>query len=183
MILFGLLRSAIYWSLSFIYWEHTARYRGVCEPCSPIPPALQSGAILLQHTVAEFGARPRSPFQPCIVRVFQAQRQNITASAAPFGNSASVLLGACPTMLPLPDEKRWEIIQCFKSQKSVGLVSRALKIDRKVVKRWINRYNSTGGVAARKLSGRKPSLTTSQAALALERLTSCSTSTASRGRH
>ena len=88
------------------------------------------------------------------------------------------LLGACHAMTPLPDEKRWEIIQSFKSLKSVALVSRALKLDRKVVRRWIDRYNSTGSVAARKPGGRKPSLTTSQAALALERLTSCSTSTA-----
>ena len=81
-------------------------------------------------------------------------------------------------MTPLPDEKRWEIIQSFKSLKSVALVSRALNLDRKVVRRWIDRYNSTASVAARKPGGRKPSLTTSQAALALQRLTSCSTSTA-----
>ena len=71
-------------------------------------------------------------------------------------------------MAPLSDEKRWEIIQSSKSLKNIALVSRTLKLDRKVVKRWISRYNSTGAVDARKPTGRKPSLTTSQAALALK---------------
>ncbi len=60
--------------------------------------------------------------------------------------------------MPTNEEARWAIIFKYQELKGIEAAARACGVSREVARRWIKRYESTGGVQQLQKSGRKPSL-------------------------
>lgn len=73
-------------------------------------------------------------------------------------------------MAPTKDEGRWAIIAAWKKHGSIPAAAKALGKDRSVVRRWVRRYEETGGVTIGTSTGRTPALDGVAATKALELL-------------
>jgi transposase len=68
------------------------------------------------------------------------------------------------------ESDRWKIILAWKEHGSIKGAARALSMPRSVVQRWVQRFNSTGGVEKHSSKGRSPALAGAAAEKALELL-------------
>jgi len=75
-------------------------------------------------------------------------------------------------MYHLTEEQRHRICFEFQSCQNISKIAKKLKLSRKTVHRWIHRHQTVGNVKNRKRSGRKPSLDTKTAKMAMSMLSS-----------
>lgn len=61
-------------------------------------------------------------------------------------------------MTALSEERRWQIISCWRRNSNVSATARAMRLPTKVVARWVRRYNDTGTVAEHRSTGRPRAL-------------------------
>ena len=58
----------------------------------------------------------------------------------------------------ISEENRWEIVSTWKTCKNITATACAHKVSRLAVRRWVQRYNATHAVTARRKPGRKHAL-------------------------
>jgi transposase len=68
--------------------------------------------------------------------------------------------------MPIDEKARWAIIFKYQELKVIEATARACGVSREVARRWIRRYEATGGVQQLQKSGRKPSLSAAGASRA-----------------
>jgi transposase len=73
-------------------------------------------------------------------------------------------------MQPTTEERHWAIVFAWKRLGSIPAVAKALKLSTSVVRRWVQRYQETGGVALGVKTGRRLALKPQAADKALELL-------------
>jgi DNA-binding CsgD family transcriptional regulator len=84
---------------------------------------------------------------------------------------AAVLASARQNGAALSDKDKWAIIHMMEAGHTQSAVAQQLNINRNVVSKYWQRYNSTGGVARQPGSGRKPIIGTAAEDKALELVT------------